>query len=177
MLDVHAPHKSDHTWTDFFIHIATICVGLLIAIGLEQSVEWVHHRHQRHQLEEDLHAEMRMNNEYPRPRFRLPDRDARLGREPGAGNTDRHRHPHHLTSRLSTTASQLRSLRPAQRLRLATRQRERHRQSSSPRRGSELHPALPFSQPPVRHLQAALRRALRRHRLWPQILLRPQPAA
>ena len=64
MIDVHVPHKSDHTWADFFIHVGTICVGLLIAVGLEQSVEWVHHRHQRHQLEEDLHAEMRMNNEY-----------------------------------------------------------------------------------------------------------------
>jgi hypothetical protein len=64
MIDVHAPHKSDHTWTDFFIHVGTIFVGLLLAISLEQSVEWVHHRHQRHQLEEDLHAEMRMNNEF-----------------------------------------------------------------------------------------------------------------
>jgi hypothetical protein len=57
MLDVHPPHNSTHTWRDFFIHIATICIGLLIAIGLEQSVEALHHRHQRHQLEADLHAE------------------------------------------------------------------------------------------------------------------------
>ena len=35
MIDVHPPHKPTHTWTDFFIHIATICVGLIIAIGLE----------------------------------------------------------------------------------------------------------------------------------------------
>ena len=45
MLDVHAPHKSDHTWTDFFIHVGTIAVGLLLAIGLEQTVEYLHHRH------------------------------------------------------------------------------------------------------------------------------------
>ena len=64
MIDIHPPHKSDHTWTDFFIHIGTIILGILIALGLEQTVEWAHHRHQRHQLEEDLHAEMRMNNEY-----------------------------------------------------------------------------------------------------------------
>jgi hypothetical protein len=37
MLDVHPPHEVTHTWKDFFIHIATIVVGLLIAIGLEQS--------------------------------------------------------------------------------------------------------------------------------------------
>jgi hypothetical protein len=57
MLDVHAPHKSDHTWADFFIHIATIAVGLLLAIALEQMVEAVHHRHQRIELQADLHDE------------------------------------------------------------------------------------------------------------------------
>jgi len=61
MLDVHPPHASTHTWRDFFLHIATICIGLLIAIGLEQSVEALHHRHQRHQLEADLHTECLRN--------------------------------------------------------------------------------------------------------------------
>jgi hypothetical protein len=46
MLDVHAPHERVHSWSDFFIHIATIVIGLLIAIGLEQTVEYFHHRHQ-----------------------------------------------------------------------------------------------------------------------------------
>jgi hypothetical protein len=64
MIDVHPPHAPVHTWRDFLIHMSAICLGLLIAIGLEQSVEWVHHRHQRHQLEEDLRAEMQMNNEF-----------------------------------------------------------------------------------------------------------------
>ena len=45
MIDVHpAPHAA-HSWRDFFIHIATIVIGLLIAIGLEQTVEYFHHRH------------------------------------------------------------------------------------------------------------------------------------
>ena len=39
MLDVHAPHEAVHTWKDFFIHLATISVGLLVAVGLEQTVE------------------------------------------------------------------------------------------------------------------------------------------
>ena len=30
MLDVHAPHEAVHTWRDFFIHIATIVVGLVM---------------------------------------------------------------------------------------------------------------------------------------------------
>ena len=50
MLDVHPPHSPTHTWKDFFIHIATIVVGLLIAVGLEQTVEAVHHHHQREDL-------------------------------------------------------------------------------------------------------------------------------
>jgi hypothetical protein len=54
MLDVHAPHGTVHTWKDFFIHLTTISIGLLIAIGLEQTVEYLHHRQQRKGLEEDL---------------------------------------------------------------------------------------------------------------------------
>jgi hypothetical protein len=42
MLDVHAPHELLHTWKSFFIHIATIVIGLLIAVGLEQAVEAMH---------------------------------------------------------------------------------------------------------------------------------------
>jgi hypothetical protein len=57
VIDVHPPHGGMHTWKDFWIHLGTITLGLLIAISLEQSVEWLHHLNQRHQLEEDLHAE------------------------------------------------------------------------------------------------------------------------
>ena len=61
MLDVHPPHEAAHTWRDFFIHIATICVGLLIAIGLEQTVEAIHHHHQRKFLEEQMLHEAEEN--------------------------------------------------------------------------------------------------------------------
>src|ERR1700722_11264259 len=61
MLDVHPTHHAATTWRDFFIHIATIVLGLLIAIGLEQTVEYIHHRHQRSQLEEDLRHEAQVN--------------------------------------------------------------------------------------------------------------------
>ncbi|HEY4009711.1 MAG TPA: hypothetical protein VGM11_06135 [Acidobacteriaceae bacterium] len=57
MIDVHAPHESTHTWADFFIHIATIAVGLLLAIGLEQTVEAIHHLHQVRETREALHNE------------------------------------------------------------------------------------------------------------------------
>ena len=61
MLDVHPPHQAAHTWKDFFIHIATICIGLLIAIGLEQTVEAIHHASERHELTEEMHAESEHN--------------------------------------------------------------------------------------------------------------------
>ncbi len=54
MLDVHPPHEATHTWRDFLIHIATIVVGLIIAVGLEQTVEAIHHHYQREELREAL---------------------------------------------------------------------------------------------------------------------------
>jgi hypothetical protein len=62
MLDVHAPHEVVRTWKDFFIHIAAIAVGLLIAIGLEQTVEYFHHRHQVAETREALRVEREQNH-------------------------------------------------------------------------------------------------------------------
>jgi hypothetical protein len=61
MLDVHAPHEGIHTWKSFFVHIATIVIGLLIAIGLEQTVEYFHHRNQVAAVRESLSLERRYN--------------------------------------------------------------------------------------------------------------------
>jgi hypothetical protein len=57
MLDVHPAHHAATTWRDFLIHIATIVIGLLIAVGLEQTVEYFHHRHLARAGREDLKAE------------------------------------------------------------------------------------------------------------------------
>jgi hypothetical protein len=57
MLDIHAPHQTVHTWKDFFIHLGTIAIGLLIAIGLEQTVETLHHRQQVREMSLKLHQE------------------------------------------------------------------------------------------------------------------------
>lgn len=61
MIDVHVPQKSEHTWTDFFIHIGTIAVGLLLAIGLEQAIEALHHHNQRNELIVAMRAEAQNN--------------------------------------------------------------------------------------------------------------------
>jgi hypothetical protein len=54
MLDVHPAHHVASSWRDFFIHIATICIGLLIAIGLEQTVEAIHHHRELRELREAM---------------------------------------------------------------------------------------------------------------------------
>jgi len=61
MLDIHAPHQTVHTWKDFLIHIAAITIGLLMALGLESTVEWLHHRHQAQQALELLRQELEQN--------------------------------------------------------------------------------------------------------------------
>jgi hypothetical protein len=61
MLDVHPPHEAAHTWKDFFIHIATIVVGLLIAIGLEQAVERIHEHYELRETREALQQELEAN--------------------------------------------------------------------------------------------------------------------
>jgi hypothetical protein len=61
MLDVHPPQHTPHTWRDFFIHIATIVLGLVIAIGLEQTVESVHHLHQARVARNGIQREINDN--------------------------------------------------------------------------------------------------------------------
>ena len=61
MLDVHPAHHAATTWRDFFIHIATIALGLLLAIGLEQTVEFFHHRHQASEARENIQREAAEN--------------------------------------------------------------------------------------------------------------------
>jgi len=61
MLDVHPPHEPINTWKGFALHIATIVIGLLIAVGLEQTVEYFHHRNEVREAREALAAEHEEN--------------------------------------------------------------------------------------------------------------------
>lgn len=61
MLDVHAPHEKIHGFKDFMLHLLTITIGLLIALGLEAGVEAMHHRHQREQAEATIRQELSDN--------------------------------------------------------------------------------------------------------------------
>ncbi len=58
MLDVHPPEHTPHSWRDFLIHIATIVIGLLIAVAIEQTVESIHHHHELTETRERIRAEL-----------------------------------------------------------------------------------------------------------------------
>jgi hypothetical protein len=61
MLEVHSPHESVHTLKDALIHIAIIVVGLLIAVGLDEIAEHIHHLHQVAETREALRQELAYN--------------------------------------------------------------------------------------------------------------------
>jgi hypothetical protein len=63
MLDVHAPGHPVFGVRDFFLHLLTITAGLLIALGLEATVEALHHRHQRIEAEETIRREIEENRQ------------------------------------------------------------------------------------------------------------------
>ena len=60
-MEVHAPEHGIHTWRDFFVHMGTICLGLVIALGLEQIAEAIHHSNQRAELREALDTDSRQD--------------------------------------------------------------------------------------------------------------------
>ena len=61
MPHVHAPHGEVQSWRSFFTHIAIVAIGLLLALGLEQGVEYIHHEFQRARLEEQMHQTFESN--------------------------------------------------------------------------------------------------------------------
>jgi GTPase SAR1 family protein len=61
MLDVHAPHESIDGWRSFFVHLATITIGLLIALGLEAAVECIHHHNEVTETRQALQRELQEN--------------------------------------------------------------------------------------------------------------------
>jgi hypothetical protein len=61
VIDIHPPHEAAHSWRDILIHLATITVGLFIALSLEGCVEWQHHRHLVHEARANIRTEMQDN--------------------------------------------------------------------------------------------------------------------
>ncbi len=64
MLDVHPAHHAANSWKEFSVHIATIVLGLLIAIGLEQAVEHIRHRREVQEIRKALLQERQKNRAF-----------------------------------------------------------------------------------------------------------------
>jgi hypothetical protein len=61
VIDIHPPHHGALTRRDFFVHLFIVVLGILIAIGLEQAVEYIHHRQQLAEARTDLATEYKIN--------------------------------------------------------------------------------------------------------------------
>lgn len=59
-MDIHEPHAAK-TWPEFFIELGTVVIGILIALALEQVVEWAHDRHRASEARETIRAEVALN--------------------------------------------------------------------------------------------------------------------
>ena len=53
-MEIHAPHEPILSFREFLVHLSMVTVGILIALGLEQSVEAYHH----HELAEEAQTNM-----------------------------------------------------------------------------------------------------------------------
>jgi hypothetical protein len=80
-MEIHKP-KPMHSVREFLTEIGTIICGILIALGLEQGLEWAHWRHQVELADKAVSEEVRYNlvDEYERIalRFCLSSRVAEL---------------------------------------------------------------------------------------------------
>jgi len=61
MLDVHPPHEPAHGVGDFFLHLFTITIGLLIAVGIEGAVTRHEHKKLADEARETMTEEIRHN--------------------------------------------------------------------------------------------------------------------
>jgi hypothetical protein len=62
MLDVHLPHRTIDSVGEFLLHLFTITVGLLIAVGIEGAVERHQHRELAAEARDTMTAEIRKNS-------------------------------------------------------------------------------------------------------------------
>jgi len=62
-MEIHKP-KPMHSLREFLTEIGTIICGILIALGLEQGLEWAHWRHQVEQADKAVSEEVRHNLGY-----------------------------------------------------------------------------------------------------------------
>lgn len=62
-MDIHPVHGPVNSVRDFFVHLAIITIGILIALSLEGLVEWAHHRALVREARDNILTEARKNKE------------------------------------------------------------------------------------------------------------------
>jgi hypothetical protein len=60
-MEIHAPDHPVHSIKTFAIHLAIVTIGILIALSLENTVEWLHHRSLASEARLNIQAEIREN--------------------------------------------------------------------------------------------------------------------
>lgn len=60
-MEIHAPHSQVQSLRDIALHLAIVTCGILIALGLEQAVEWYHHRQLVAEARETILNEIRFD--------------------------------------------------------------------------------------------------------------------
>ena len=60
-MEIHHKPKPTHGWREFLGEYAIIVLGVLTALGLEQSVDSLHWRHKVDQAEQNMRVELRRN--------------------------------------------------------------------------------------------------------------------
>ncbi len=60
-MEIHAPEGHVQSFREVAIHLAIVTAGILIALGLEQSVEWYHHRELAAEARANILSEIRDN--------------------------------------------------------------------------------------------------------------------
>jgi hypothetical protein len=108
-MDVHAPHKPIHSIKEFLVHLLTITIGLLIALGLESSVEWLHHRHLARDARDNIFQEFRANQQdVTRQLNALPAEEKHLDEILTLIDDEQHGRPHKPISNFNWTGILLR---------------------------------------------------------------------
>jgi hypothetical protein len=60
-MEIHAPHHSILTIKEALVHLCLITTGILIALSLEGTLEWWHHRELVQETRQNLQNEIRSN--------------------------------------------------------------------------------------------------------------------
>ena len=60
-MEIHHPEKPIHSKKDFIVHMLTVVLGILLALGFEAVVQWGHHRALVREARENIAAEIENN--------------------------------------------------------------------------------------------------------------------